>query len=125
MTCRACRGSAADRPASRGRIDDAIVIDVHDPEAARFRARHLEATDCNVGTLFDMLPQHELVIHLVDVISREQHDEPGSVRLDDIDVLIDCVGRAKIPVRLRDALARWQDIEALIPFGAKKVPAHL
>ena len=72
-----------------------------------------------------MLPQHELVIHLIDVISCEQHDVSGSVRLDDIDVLIDGVGRAKIPVRLRDALARRQDIEALVPLGAKEVPAHL
>src|SRR5665647_972254 len=72
-----------------------------------------------------MLPQHELVIHLVDVVSREQHDESGSVRLDDVDVLIDGVGRAKIPVRLRDALARRQDIEAFIALGTKEVPAHL
>ena len=72
-----------------------------------------------------MLPQHEFVIHLVDVISREQYDESGSVRLDDIDVLIDGVGRAKIPVCLRDALARRQNIEALIPLGTKEIPAHL
>src|SRR5450759_2092683 len=77
------------------------------------------------SALLDMLPQHELVIHLVDVVSREQHDESCSVRLDDVDVLIDGVGRAKIPVCLRDALARRQDIEAFIALGTKEVPAHL
>src|SRR5260370_18965845 len=40
-------------------------------------------------------------------------------------LILDGVGRAKIPVRLRDALARRQDIETLIPLGAKEVPAHL
>jgi len=102
-----------------------MVVDVHDPEAARFRARHLQAADRDVRALLDMLPQHELVIHLVDVVSREQHDESCSVRLDDVDVLIDGVGRAKIPVCLRDALARRQDIEAFIALGTKEVPAHL
>src|ERR1700731_5243415 len=102
-----------------------LASDLHDPEAARFRARHLEATDRNVGALFDMLPQHQLVIHLVDVISREQHDESGAVWFDDIDVLIDGVRRAKIPIRLRNALTRRQDIESLIPFEAKEVPAPL
>ena len=49
----------------------------------------------------------------------------ASCELDDVDVLINGVSRSEIPVRLRDALARRQDVETLVPFRAKEVPAHL
>ena len=49
----------------------------------------------------------------------------GSMRLDYIDILINGIRRPKIPICLRDALAGRQNVEALIAFGAKEVPAHL
>ena len=72
-----------------------------------------------------MLLQHELVVHLVDVISGEQHDKFGVVRLDDVDVLVNCVRRPEIPVRLGNALAGRQNIETFVAFGTKEIPAHL
>ena len=95
------------------------------PKPLELRARHLEAADGDVGALLDMLLQHAFVVHLVDVISGEKHDEFGIVQLDDVDVLINGVSRSEVPVRLRDALARRQDIETLVPLRTKEVPAHL
>jgi len=86
----------------------------------RFRARISIAADGDVGLLLDMLLEHALVIHLVDVVSGQQHDEFGFVRLDDVDVLVHGVGRAEIPVGLRDALAGGQDIETLVPLRAEE-----
>ena len=72
-----------------------------------------------------MLLQHQLVVHLVDVIARQDHHELGIVRLDDIDVLKHGVGRAIVPLRFGDALAGRQDIETLVALGTQEVPATL
>ncbi len=48
-----------------------------------------------------------------------------TVVLDDVDVLVDGVGRALVPLRLGDALAGRQDVEALVALGAEEVPAAL
>ena len=45
------------------------------PKPVASVARDLEAADGHVGALVDMLLQHLFVIHLVDVIAGEQHDE--------------------------------------------------
>jgi hypothetical protein len=55
----------------------------------------------------------------------EQHDEFGIVRFDDVDVLVNGISRAEIPVGLRDALAGGEDIETFVSLRAKEVPAHL
>ncbi len=98
---------------------------MHDAERARFAARNFDATDRYVRAGVHVLLQHELVIHLVDVVAREQHDVLRSVTVDDVDVLIHGVGGARIPLRLRDALARRQDVETLVTFGAEEVPTAL
>src|SRR5579871_2372514 len=96
-----------------------------DAEGARFRARHLETADRNVGSRLDMLLQHDLVVHFVNMVASQQDDKPAAVPFDNVDVLIDRVGSPRIPHRLRDALARGQDIEAFVALGAKEIPAHL
>lgn len=45
--------------------------------------------------------------------------------LDDFDVLVHGVGRPEIPLVLGDALARRQDVEALVAFRPEEIPAHL
>ena len=107
------------------RPDVVVVVDMHDAEAGRLAAWHLEAADRDVRPLLDVLAQHQLVVHLVDVVAGEQHDEARVVALDDVDVLIDGVRRADIPLLLGDALACRQDVEALVALGAEEVPAHL
>ena len=102
-----------------------LLVDMHDAEAGRLHARHLEAADGHVGAGVDVLLEHQLVVHLVDVVAGEDDHELGAVALDDVDVLEDRVGGAGVPLRLRDALARRQDVEALVALGAEEVPAAL
>ena len=73
----------------------------------------------------DVLLQHLFVVHLVDMVAGEDDHELRRVALDDVDVLIDRVGRAEIPHRLGDALRGRQDVETLVAFGPEKVPAAL
>ena len=106
--------------------DDAVVIlDMHDAEAGRFLARHFHAADRHVGALVNVLGQHFLVVHLVDVVAREQNNVFGAVTLDDIDVLVNSVGRAGIPLILSETLACRQDVEPLVAFRAEEVPTAL
>ncbi len=72
-----------------------------------------------------MLPQHQLVIHLVDVIARQDDDIFGAIALDDVEILKHRVGRAHIPLELGYALAGRQDVERFVAFGAEEVPAAL
>ena len=57
------------------KVDDAVlVVDMHDAEAGGLHARHLEAADGHIGAAVDMLLQHQLVVHLVDVIAGQDDD---------------------------------------------------
>ena len=83
-------------------IDHPVApVDMHHAEAGGFHARHFEAADGHVGARIDVLPQHDFVVHLVDVVARQQHDVARAVVLDDVHVLVHRVGRARVPLRLR------------------------
>ena len=59
--------------------DDAVaLVDVHDAEADRLHARHFEAADRHVGARVDVLLQHLLVVHLVDVVAGQDDHVFGS-----------------------------------------------
>ena len=56
-----------------GEGDDAVVVvDTHHAEAGGVLQRHFEAADGDVGPLVDVLLEHVLVVHLVDVVAGEQ-----------------------------------------------------
>lgn len=98
---------------------------MHDAEADRFHTRYFQAADGDVGAGIDVLLQHPFIVHLIDVVAGKNDHVFDAVVLDDVDVLIDGVGRAFIPLRLGDALAGRQNIEALVALGAEEVPAAL
>ena len=55
--------------------DDAVgLVDMHDAEAGRLQPRHLDAADRDVGAVLDVLLQHQLVVHLVDVVAGQDDD---------------------------------------------------
>ena len=71
----------------------------------------------------DVHVQHVAVVHLVDVVAGE-HDRPARLLpLDRIEVLVDGVGGAEVPV-LPDALLRRQDLDELAELGIHDAPAH-
>ena len=102
-----------------------ILIDGHDSESARFGPRHFYASNRDIGTGRNMLAQHHLVVHLVDVIAGEDHHVLRRITLDDVDILKNGVRGSFVPESLGDALRRRQDVETLVTFRAEKVPALL
>ena len=83
-----------------------------DAEALAVLDRHFDRGQRDLRPHVLMEAEHLLVIHLVDVVARE-HDDVARVLADDrIQVLVDGVGGALIPV-LADALLRRQDLDEL------------
>jgi len=62
-----------------------------------------------------VLLEHEAVVHLVDVVAGEDEDVLGLFGTDGVDVLVDGVGGAGVPV-FRDALHGWEDLDELAEF---------
>ena len=75
--------------------------------------------------VFPMLRQHRLIIHLIDMIAGKDDDVSGSVALHDVDVLINGVRCAGIPLLFGDALASRQNVIALIALGPEEIPTTL
>ncbi len=69
-----------------------------------------------------MLLQHAAVIHFVNVVAGEDEDVLGLLGADGINVLINGVGGAHIPV-VADALHGRQDLDEFADFAAEDVPA--
>ena len=67
-----------------------------------FRGGNFDGGDGDVGAGIDVLLKHSGVVHLVDVIAGKDEDELGALAADGVDVLINGVGSALIPL-LRDA----------------------
>ncbi len=110
---------------SRNRDDAVGRVHMHDAKSGRFFPRNRRATDRHIRSLRDVLAQHQLVIHFVDVVARQNDEIFGRIAADDLDVLEHRVRGPAIPHLLRDALARRQNIETLVAFGAKEIPAAL
>jgi hypothetical protein len=89
-------------------------IHSHDTEAGGLQAWNFETADSHVRAGLDMLPQHQFVIHLVDMVAGENDNVLRAVARDDVYVLKDRIGGPDIPLCLGGALARRQYIEAFI-----------
>ena len=98
---------------------------MHDAERTGLGTRDLDAADRDVGLALDVLLDHRAIVHLVDMVAG-QHDHPARrVPLEDVEVLIDSVGGAGVPLVVGGALARRQDVEALVARGTQEAPALL
>ncbi len=84
-----------------------------------------ETADGHVGVLVDMLLQHLLIVHLVDVIAGEEHDIFGVVALEDVDILIDRVGGAKHTSGLPKCAGSPAGYRSSRCARAKEIPAAL
>ena len=86
-------------------VTRSVVSTCDDAEARRVLDRHLEAGDRRRGAALAMEAQHARVVHLVDVVAGEDDDVLRVLARDRVEVLVDGVGGAEIPV-LADALLR-------------------
>ena len=86
---------------------------------------HFDGGDGDVGAGIDVLLEHFLVIHFVDVIAGKDEDEIGLLAADGIDVLIDGVGGALIPV-LGDAHLRREHFDEIaVAHEQRPAAAHV
>ena len=91
-----------------------VFIHIHNTKARRILPWHLHDGDGAICARFFVVSEHFSVIHLVDVVAREDEHILGVVHVDKADVLEDGVGRALIPRRAARALIRRQDVHAAV-----------
>ena len=119
------------QPGKRGRLrrllleadHPAVGVDGDDAEPGRVVHRDLDGRHRHVGAVVGVGVQHLAVVHLVDVVAGQHHDVARRLALDRVEVLVDGVGRAEVPV-LADALLGRQDLDELVEFLRDDVPAH-
>ena len=94
------------------------------PKSLARVARHLDHADRDVGALLDVVGDHRTVVHLVDVIAGQHQHVLGPQRADQIQVLVDAIGGAAIPVHA-DLLLRRHHVDELAELAAQVAPAAL
>ena len=70
----------------------------HDAKTAGFFDWHRHNRHGQIRPVCLVKVEHHLVVHLIDVVSGENQDVIRMIRVDVLDVLVDCIGRAGIPV---------------------------
>ena len=108
---------------SRKPVSRSVAVHLHDAEAMRFLGRHLDHRQRGAGAALQVEAQHPRVVHLVDVIAGEHDQVPRPFALDGVEVLVDRVRRALVPV-LADALLRVQDLDELAELVGDDAPAE-
>jgi len=103
-------------------VDAAVLVDVDYAETEGFFEINLNGGQGDVGRGVEVLLHHLAVIHFVDVIAGKNKDVFGLLGADGINVLVDRVGGALIPL-VADALHGGQDFDELANFAAQDVPA--
>ena len=94
-------------------LDDAILVILgQHAVAVRFRHRHFIQRHRDVCAVRQMVGDQLVVVHLVDVVARQDQHELRPRLLDEVDVLGDGVGGAAIPVRAVAAQVRLQQRHA-------------
>ena len=101
-----------------------LIVDLHDAEAAAPLPIGISITPIVAAAPRSRwTAQHPRVVHLVDVIAREHDQVPRILAQDRVEVLVDRVGGAEIPV-LADALLRAEDLDELAELVGDDAPAH-
>ncbi len=80
--------------------DAAVLIRDHDSEPLCFLHRNRHDCDGYVRALLLVIIEHRLVIHLINMISGENQYIVRIVCFDIINVLVNCIRRAGVPLRV-------------------------
>ena len=102
--------------------DAVLLVGLEDAELADLAQRHRDGAHREVGVPLQVEADHLPVVHLVDVVAGEDQDVPRLLLLDGVDVLVERVGGALVPV-LVDPLLGRQHVHVLVQLGAEEVPA--
>ena len=124
---KAATGLVGDLGADRGLLleglDPMIAVDLEDAEAPTLGGVDLDRADRELGSGPHVLAQHATVVHLVDVVAREDERVTRAIVLERIEVAIDRVGRAEVPLRV-DAVVRRAHRDELLEASRQEVPAE-
>jgi hypothetical protein len=96
----------------------------HDAELVRLSNRHLHAANRNVGAAFLVERQQRAVVHLIDVVACEDENRLWTMLVNDVEILINGIGRAAIP-DLAELLLRRDYIDELAELTVQVAPAAL
>src|SRR4029077_15580801 len=88
-------------------VDAAVLVDVNHAEAEGLGEIDLDGGQGDVGSRLFVLLHHLAVVHFVDVIAGKNDDVFGLLGADGINVLINRIGCALIPL-VADALHGWK-----------------
>ncbi len=100
------------------------IVGFHDAKLVRFAERHGNAGDGGLGAGGDVFLDHRLIVHFIDVIAAEDEEDIGARAFEGVDVLVDGVGGASIPVFVESLLGR-ENIDVFVQFAAKKAPGEV
>ena len=95
-------------------VDRAVLVGVHDTEAGSFLKGDIQDGDGGVCLFLLVVGEHLRVVHLVDVVAGEDEDIFGVIAVDEIDILIDGVGGALVPLALLVGRIRGEDVDAAV-----------
>ncbi len=98
-----------------------IAVHIHNSEAGHFIGIDLNRCQGHIRSGVVVPLQHQAVVHLVDVIAREDEHVLGLLRADRVNVLVDRVGCALIPLVAHPLHGR-QHFDELAQFDAHDVP---
>ena len=104
--------------------DAVVVVDGHHAEAGGFVQRHLDDTHRDVSGVFLVESDHRAVVHFVNVIAGQYEHLVGRVLADQVEVLVNAVCRAEVPV-LPHLLLRRDDLDELAELAAQVAPAAM
>lgn len=89
-----------------------FFIGLHNAETRRFFHRDGADRDRAVGARFLMMVHHLVVIHLVNVVARQNNHVFGIKSVDKLDILINRVGGSLVPLARFRAHERRKDVNA-------------
>ena len=101
------------------------AVNGHHTKGSGLFAWHFNAAHGAACAALHVVFEHQRVIHLVDVVAGQHHHVLGLAALDDVQVLIDRIGRAAVPVLLVHPLLGGQQVDHLVQLSTQEAPATL
>ncbi len=105
--------------------DEVVIINLHDAQGRGLIAGHRDAGDGKRRAHSDMVQNQSRIIHFIDMVTGEDHHVLGTVVTDNIDILINGIGCALIPMFFVHALLGGEEVNEFIELVAQERPAGL
>ena len=101
-------------------VNGIILIGAHDTEAACLLDRHVDNGDGAIGAHLLMIAEHLGIVHLIDVVTRKNENILCIIAVDKLQILINGIGSAAVPVSAVLTLIGGEDLHAAV--SAVEIP---